>query len=117
VSTPFPAPRPVPPLTPRHAPPAPADAAALDEFFADPEPAPPSTQPMRFSPRAEPVAWATAVQSLILAGLLAAKAFGLEVTDDQQTAILAVWTALTPIIGLFVRSKVTPTAMIPGGGP
>lgn len=49
---------------------------------------------------------ATAVVSALIALLVA---FGVDVSEDQQTAIIGAVVVLAPIVaGLLIRSKVTP---------
>jgi len=59
----------------------------------------------------EPAITVGTISAAVAAVLALLVAFGIPVTDDQQTAILGVVAALGPIVtGLIVRRKVTPTS-------
>lgn len=98
---------------------------ALEAFFAPPPPPPapvviPETPAgtKTFSPTMYPVRVAFAVQSLIFAVLGALSALHVwSLTEDQTTAVLAVYAALLPLIGSTVGSKVTPVAKLEAQQP
>jgi len=57
----------------------------------------------------EPAITIGTISAAVAAVLALLVAFGIPVTDDQQTAILGVVAALGPIVtGLIVRRKVSP---------
>lgn len=66
-----------------------------------------------FSPTMEPVRLAAAVQSLIAAVIGLLTVFDVwHPSQDQVTAMMLVYTALLPVIGAVVRSRVTPVAKL-----
>lgn len=68
-----------------------------------------------FSPTLEPVRLAAAAQSLIAAVIGLLTVFDVwHPSQDQVTAMMLVYTALLPVIGAIVRSKVTPVAKLNG---
>jgi hypothetical protein len=59
----------------------------------------------------EPLITVGTVTAAVTALLAAAVAFGLDLTDEQTTAVLAVVAVLAPFVVAFTaRGKVTPTA-------
>jgi len=62
------------------------------------------------TPAQEPVAWSTAVTTLVTAGLALATAFGLNLSENQSAAVLGFVAAMILVAGLFMRSQVTPTS-------
>lgn len=90
---------------------------ALEAFFAPPPVVPATPAGTKtFSPTMYPVRVAFAVQSLIVAVLGALSALNVwSLTEDQTTAVLAVYAALLPLIGSIVGSKVTPVAKLEQG--
>jgi hypothetical protein len=59
--------------------------------------------------KTEPATIIGLIGTLLGAVLTLLVAFSVDLTGDQQTAILGAWAALAPIVtALFVRGKVTP---------
>ena len=58
----------------------------------------------------EPVAISTGITTLVTAGFAIATAFGMDLSQQQQTSILGFVAAMILVAGLLTRSKVTPTA-------
>jgi len=59
----------------------------------------------------EPLLTAAGITALVSAVLGALVAFGLDLTEDQRSAVLAIVAVLAPLaVGLTARGKVTPTA-------
>jgi len=58
----------------------------------------------------EPVAWAAAVQTLIVAIASFGESFDWwHLTDAQRGSLTGLWIAFVAVITIVVRSKVTPT--------
>ena len=62
------------------------------------------------TPNSEPVGWGAGVTALAMATMPMLTAFGINITQNQSAAVLGFLSALVLFLGLFVRSKVTPTA-------
>ena len=63
--------------------------------------------------RKEPAITVGTVSAAVAAVLTLLVAFGIDVTEEQQTAILGVVAALGPIVtGLLIRRKVTPAGTV-----
>lgn len=61
----------------------------------------------------EPAAVVAVVVALVAALLTLLAAFGLELTDDQRTAIIGFVTVAAPlVVGFIVRRSVTPSANV-----
>ncbi len=61
----------------------------------------------------EPVVFAGAIQTLILAVGVLASAFGWwEWTQEQREAVLAVWAGVTAIVTFAVRKQTVPAANV-----
>lgn len=57
----------------------------------------------------EPVITAASIQSIIGALFMLFKAFGYDLTDAQEAAVIGLWLAAAPLVfGFFVRRSVTP---------
>jgi hypothetical protein len=57
----------------------------------------------------EPLVTAATITALVTALIGLLVAFGVDLTDDQQTAVLGVVAVVAPlVVALFTRSKVTP---------
>lgn len=62
------------------------------------------------NPSNEPVGWGGALTALAVAAIPLLRAFGVDVTEDQSSALLGFLAAVIGIGTLVVRSKVTPVA-------
>lgn len=59
----------------------------------------------------EPLVTASFITALVTAVIALVVALGIDISDDQQTAILGLCAALAPVaVALLARSKVTPVA-------
>lgn len=64
--------------------------------------------------RNEPVFTVATITALVAAVVAAVVAFGVDLSDDEQTAILGLSTVIAPlIVAAFARGKVTPNDNVP----
>lgn len=62
------------------------------------------------NPKNEPVAWGGAITALAVAAIPLLQAFGVNITEQQASALLAFLAALIAFGTLVLRAVVTPTA-------
>lgn len=61
----------------------------------------------------EPAVIVGTITALVTAGVACAVAFGMDLTDDQQSAILGVAAVVAPLLAAIItRPKVTPNAKV-----
>lgn len=66
--------------------------------------------------RTEPLITVSTVTALVAAVLGSLVAFGVDLSDDQQKAILGLTAVVAPlVVGLVARSKVTPAGVDAAG--